>query len=133
MEMAARRAYDVAIGSTHRNPPPHRNARPDTAATGYLPAARPGQRGLPVMPTGQSPAAPYGFYVQRDKGLHCARIAAQVEHGELADVIWGNHLAVEDDLDRLGEVRSLADWISAPLPVGDEDTEAPMPVRHRHR
>ena len=72
----------------------------------------------------------YGFYVQRDKGLHCARIAAQVEHGELADVIWGNHLAVEDDLARLGEVRSLADWFSAVSPIGDEDAEAPTPERH---
>lgn len=75
----------------------------------------------------------YGFYVQRDKGLHCDRIMAQVERGELADVIWGNHLAVEDDLARLGEVRSLAAWISAPSPVGDGHDAAPMPARHRHR
>ena len=84
----------------------------------------------PVYPFRPVACRTYGFYVQRDKGLHCARIEAQVEHGELADVIWGNHLAVEDDLAHLGEVRSLADWFSAVSPIGDEDAEAPTPERH---
>lgn len=102
----------------------------DTTANGDLPAARSGQRGLPDLcpPAGRLPHL--RLYVQRDKGLHCARIAAQVERGELAEVIWGNHLAVEDDPARLGEVRSLADWFSAVSPIGDEDAEAPTPERH---
>lgn len=49
------------------------------------PLLEPGQRGLPDYAHRPVACRTYGFYVQRDKGLHCARIAAQVEHGELAD------------------------------------------------
>ena len=52
----------------------------------------------------------YGFYVQRDLGLYCGEIKAQVADGGLADVVWGNHDAVDRDLARLGEVRPLTSW-----------------------
>ena len=52
----------------------------------------------------------YGFYVQRDKGLYCAEIEASVTQGELADVVWGNHDAVDHALGALGEARTLTEW-----------------------
>lgn len=55
----------------------------------------------------------YGFYVQRDKGLHCDALAARVEGGTLPDVVWGNHDGVERELASLGEVRTLAAWFLA--------------------
>lgn len=52
----------------------------------------------------------YGFYVQRELGLYCADIEARVAGGELDDVVWGNHDAVDRALGTLGEVRALAEW-----------------------
>jgi Fe-S-cluster containining protein len=52
----------------------------------------------------------YGFYVQRDLGLYCRDIEAQVADGALSDVVWGNHDAVDQRLSRLGESRALNDW-----------------------
>ena len=52
----------------------------------------------------------YGFYVQRDKGLYCREIEAQVDAGAWADVIWGNHDAVDQALAGLGESRPLSEW-----------------------
>ena len=52
----------------------------------------------------------YGFYVQRDKGLYCAEIEASVAQGELADVVWGNHDAIDRGLMATGESRSLIEW-----------------------
>ena len=36
----------------------------------------------------------YG-YVQREKGMYCGDIEARVADGSLADVVWGNHDAVD--------------------------------------
>ncbi|MDO8294493.1 MAG: YkgJ family cysteine cluster protein [Gallionella sp.] len=52
----------------------------------------------------------YGFYVQRDKGLYCHDIESQADDGALTDVVWGNHDAIDQQLARLGECRSLTDW-----------------------
>lgn len=54
----------------------------------------------------------YGFYVQRDKGLYCHDIEAQVADGVLADVVWGNHDAIDHSLAGLGESRALTDWFA---------------------
>ena len=53
----------------------------------------------------------YGFYVERDQGLYCRRIAAQVDAGELGDVIWGNQETIDALLDRLGPRQTLADRV----------------------
>lgn len=55
----------------------------------------------------------YGFYVQREKGLYCGEIEKQVADGGLADVVWGNHDAVDQQLAKLGESRLLTDWFAA--------------------
>jgi Fe-S-cluster containining protein len=55
----------------------------------------------------------YGFYVQRDKGLYCGEIETQVADGALADVVWGNHDAVDQQLAKLGESRPLTEWFAA--------------------
>ena len=55
----------------------------------------------------------YGFYVQRDKGLYCCEIETQVAAGALADVVWGNHDAVDQQLAKLGESRPLTEWFAA--------------------
>jgi Fe-S-cluster containining protein len=52
----------------------------------------------------------YGFYVQRDLGLYCHDIESRVADGTLADVVWGNHDAIDHQLASLGEIRALTDW-----------------------
>lgn len=52
----------------------------------------------------------YGFYVQRDLGLYCKDIESLVADGTLADVVWGNHDAVDQQLAVLGETRALTTW-----------------------
>ena len=54
----------------------------------------------------------YGFYVQRELGLYCRDIESQVADGALADVVWGNHDAVDQRLAGLGEVRVLSEWFA---------------------
>lgn len=54
----------------------------------------------------------YGFYVQRDKGLYCKDIEAQVDGGALNDVVWGNQDAVDRQLKNAGEVRELTLWFA---------------------
>ncbi|PKO56910.1 MAG: zinc/iron-chelating domain-containing protein [Betaproteobacteria bacterium HGW-Betaproteobacteria-21] len=52
----------------------------------------------------------YGFYVQRDLGLYCHDIESIVASGGLADVVWGNHDAIDHQLAALGETRALTEW-----------------------
>lgn len=54
----------------------------------------------------------YGYYVQRDLGLYCHDIESRVEDGALADVVWGNHDAIDQRLAGLGEIRTLTDWFA---------------------
>lgn len=55
----------------------------------------------------------YGFYAQRDKGLYCREIEARVDAGALADVVWGNHDAIDRQLAGFGDRRSLDEWFAA--------------------
>ncbi|MDD5241511.1 MAG: YkgJ family cysteine cluster protein [Sulfuricella sp.] len=52
----------------------------------------------------------YGFYVQRNLGLYCPDIEFLVANGALADVVWGNHDAIDLRLAGLGESRKLTEW-----------------------
>jgi Fe-S-cluster containining protein len=52
----------------------------------------------------------YGFYVQRDLGLYCHDIETRVAAGTLADVVWGNHDAIDHRLAGFGEMRPLTEW-----------------------
>jgi Fe-S-cluster containining protein len=52
----------------------------------------------------------YGFYVQRDLGLYCHDIETRVADGALADVVWGNHDAIDHRLAGLGEIHPLTEW-----------------------
>ena len=54
----------------------------------------------------------YGFYVQRDKGLYCKDIEAQVNSGKLSEVVWGNEDAIDQRLKDMGELRELTKWFS---------------------
>jgi Fe-S-cluster containining protein len=54
----------------------------------------------------------YGFYVQRALGLYCGEIEKQVDAGALAEVVWGNHDAVDQRLAGLGERRALHEWFA---------------------
>jgi len=54
----------------------------------------------------------YGFYVQRELGLYCAEIEADVAAGTLAGVVWGNHDAIDRQLAGLGESRALTEWFA---------------------
>ena len=55
----------------------------------------------------------YGFYVQRDLGLYCHDIESLVAEGKLADVVWGNHDAIDQRLIGLGESRPLTEWFAS--------------------
>jgi uncharacterized protein len=52
----------------------------------------------------------YGFYVQRELGLYCQDIESRVADGTLADVVWGNHDAIDHRLGGLGEALTLTEW-----------------------
>jgi len=52
----------------------------------------------------------YGFYVQRDLGLYCHDIESRVAGGTLANVVWGNHDAIDQGLACLGGIRPLTEW-----------------------
>lgn len=69
----------------------------------------------PVYPHRPVACRSYGFYVQRDKGLYCEDIKLQVSDGALANVVWGNHDAIDQRLGEMGEMRSLKAWFE----VGD--------------
>jgi Fe-S-cluster containining protein len=71
----------------------------------------------------------YGFYVERDKGLYCEGIEARVGRGEMDDVVWGNHGAIEAGLADLGERIGAADWFRDRLPelVRDTRSQGPRP------
>jgi len=54
----------------------------------------------------------YGFYVQRDQGLYCKDIESRVAEGALAEVVWGNHDAIDRRLCGLGDTRELTEWFA---------------------
>lgn len=60
----------------------------------------------------------YGFYVQRDRGLYCHDIEALVADATLANVVWGNHDAIDQRLSSLGKSRTLSEWF-ADYPVSN--------------
>lgn len=53
----------------------------------------------------------YGFYTERDGGLHCEKVTRAVEEnaGE-GGVMWGNGEAIAHDLRAIGEAVSLREW-----------------------
>ena len=60
----------------------------------------------------------YGFYVQRALGLYCGDIESRVTGGELGEVVWGNHDAVDQALGALGEARALTEWFEREIAAG---------------
>lgn len=65
----------------------------------------------------------YGFYAERQFVLGCSRIEAIGEARR--DIVWGNHLALEEDLRALGPARELSDWLrdqAAPSSAGFSTT-----------
>lgn len=55
----------------------------------------------------------YGFYTERDAGLHCSRVTTAVEENARDEpVVWGNGEAIADDMKRFGELASLEKWMS---------------------
>jgi Fe-S-cluster containining protein len=69
----------------------------------------------------------YGFYVQRDLGLYCHDIEKLVAEGALADVVWGNHDAIDQQLDALGEKRPLTEWFAGSFADGRNDVTPDRP------
>lgn len=54
----------------------------------------------------------YGFYTERDAGLHCRKVSAAVrEHDAEQRVVWGNGEAIAYDLRDLGEPRPVDAWL----------------------
>jgi Fe-S-cluster containining protein len=55
----------------------------------------------------------YGFFVERDLGLYCKDIEAQVDRGELSMVIWGNQDRVTRVLNEFEDTRDLTEWFQS--------------------
>ncbi len=54
----------------------------------------------------------YGFYTERDAGLHCDIVTRAVaEHG--AEIVWGNGEAIASELRAMGEERTIGAWLDA--------------------
>jgi Fe-S-cluster containining protein len=73
----------------------------------------------------------YGFYAQRDKGLYCGDIEKGVPDGTLADVVWGNHDAIDRQLAACGESRLLTEWFAIDGPerfIGHSSAGIPAAV-----
>lgn len=59
----------------------------------------------------------YGFYTDRDAGLHCGEVLWRVEERAGDDpVVWGNGEAIAEDVRSFGEPVSLRDWLEVPAP-----------------
>lgn len=65
-----------------------------------------------VYPYRPTACRTYGFYVERDKGLYCRDIEAQVSNGGLDAVVWGNQDAIDQRLKQTGDIRALTAWFS---------------------
>ena len=52
----------------------------------------------------------YGFYAQRQYVLGCSRIESIGRQSP--DVVWGNHTALEEQLQSLGEAAELSNWLA---------------------
>ena len=56
----------------------------------------------------------YGYYAERDGGLHCNIVTEVVTaHADGDRVVWGNGEAVARELAPLGEPRSLAEHLAS--------------------
>jgi Fe-S-cluster containining protein len=61
----------------------------------------------------------YGFYTERDAGLHCSMVTNAVDaHAAREDpasgptpVVWGNGEAIAADMDAFGKPASLREWL----------------------
>jgi uncharacterized protein len=53
----------------------------------------------------------YGFYVERQNVLGCYRVEAIAEQS--AEVVWGNHVSLEEKLAVLGPAFALPVWLAA--------------------
>lgn len=53
----------------------------------------------------------YGFYAERDAGLHCDKVTRAVALHEDAEIVWGNGEAIAEDLRPLGPLRPLDEWL----------------------
>jgi len=52
----------------------------------------------------------YGFYAEREFVLGCSRIESVSR--QASDVVWGNHTALEQRMDGLGEAAELSQWLA---------------------
>jgi Fe-S-cluster containining protein len=52
----------------------------------------------------------YGYYVERDGGLHCDLVTRFAEEHP---VVWGNGEAIAQDMRALGETATLVVWMGA--------------------
>lgn len=55
----------------------------------------------------------YGFYVERDRVLGCSRIEAIAD--QASDVVWGNHVTLNERLQMLGPAMELYRWVDRDL------------------
>jgi Fe-S-cluster containining protein len=53
----------------------------------------------------------YGFYAERDAGLHCERVTAALAAPHRGDVVWGNGEAIASALREHGEPVSIGVWM----------------------
>jgi Fe-S-cluster containining protein len=60
----------------------------------------------------------YGFYTERDAGLHCTEVLRQVDTNDAgSSVVWGNGEGIAADMSEFGAARSLRDWWRGRAPL----------------
>lgn len=71
----------------------------------------------------------YGFYVERDLGLHCELVTAAVEEhaAGVEPVVWGNQAGVDYALARLAETADAPLPLTAWLRSSSSSCESPSP------
>lgn len=52
----------------------------------------------------------YGFYAERSQVLGCTRIEAVGDQSP--EIVWGNHLALEERLSVMGPAAELSEWLA---------------------
>jgi Fe-S-cluster containining protein len=56
------------------------------------------------------PCRSYGFYAEREFVLGCGRIEAIAS--ATSTIIWGNHTALEERMEALGDAAELSEWLA---------------------
>jgi len=96
----------------------------DAATTRVCPLLDAATGACRVYPVRPIACRTYGFYVERDAGLYCHIIREQVDQGRMDGTVWGNQVAIDRQLDALGDRQPLSTWLAT---TGTRPHPSPRP------